>query len=193
MKRPSDPPAVERRRWHELARLLDPDIDPAALRLMEEMRLVAQSLRRMAKSSLVASGLSYAQYRILMSLLLARHFDEHDQLNPSEISQLQGTSRNTISALIRSLENDGLIERRLDQSDRRRFNISLTPAGHELVKRHARHHTAIIGHCFGALSDSEQTTLSRLLRKLGEASRRLEHEHQPHDPAGEAPASAEAS
>ena len=58
MKRPSDPPAVERRRWHELARLLDPDIDPAALRLMEEMRLVAQSLRRMAKSSLVASGLS---------------------------------------------------------------------------------------------------------------------------------------
>jgi len=111
-----------------------------------------------------------------MSLFLAEHHGERDDLNPSEISQLQGTSRNTISALIRHLEHDGLVERHLDDNDRRRFNISLTNRGRELVLEHARHHLTTIGGCFAALTPGEQKSLSRLLRKLGQATQSVGNE-----------------
>jgi DNA-binding MarR family transcriptional regulator len=89
-----------------------------------------------------------------------------DELNPSEISEIQGTSRNTISALIRSLEENGLVERRLDQQDRRRFNISLTEAGQDLLKQHARQHFEMIGNCFTSLDETERDNLRLIMLKL---------------------------
>ncbi len=112
-----------RRRWQRLVQTLNPKIDPTVMRLMDEMRLVAHALRLIGEDSLEASGLTYAQFRVLMALFVAAEIEGRDELNPSEISQRQGTSRNTISTLIRSLEEDGCIERRLDQADRRRVNI----------------------------------------------------------------------
>ncbi len=156
-----------RRRWRALIESLNPDIEPTALRLMDEMRLVSHALAQMGESSLAAAGLSYAQYRVLMGLFFAEQLDDREELNPSEISEQQGTSRNTISALIRSLEDEGLVQRHLDQADRRRFNISLTPAGRSLIRRHASRHMSAIGRCFEVLDPDEQEALSRLLVKLG--------------------------
>lgn len=163
------PPSTEaRRRWRELARLLAPDLDPGAFSLGEEFYRVAYTLRRIGESSLADAGLSHPQFRILLSLLRAELFGADDTLNPSEISGALGVSRNAVSALLRSLEQDGLIERRLDPDDRRRFDLSLSDAGRELARRHARHHLAAIGSCFSALDESEQRELGRLLRKLGD-------------------------
>jgi DNA-binding MarR family transcriptional regulator len=101
-----------------------------------------------------------------MNLLFAEQFEACSQLNPSEISDRQGISRNTVSALIRSLEEDGLIERHLDQNDRRKFNISLTAGGRERVRQHARHHFRAVHDCFQTLDAAEQETMSQLLEKL---------------------------
>jgi DNA-binding MarR family transcriptional regulator len=91
-----------------------------------------------------------------------------DELNPSEISERQGTSRNTVSALIRNLEDEGLVERDLDKEDRRKFNIRLTEAGRALVSEHASKHMRIIAGCFSTLNGDEQEALSQILNKLGE-------------------------
>ena len=156
-----------KKRWQRFVENLNPDIDPRSLRLMEEMRVVSHGLMKIGEESLAASGLSYAQYRILMSLYSAAEIDNRQELNPSEISQRQGTSRNTISALIRSLEEAGLIERQLDQQDRRKFNIRLTQLGLQMVQEHGRQHIRSIAAGFSALSGEEQETLSGLLIKLG--------------------------
>jgi DNA-binding MarR family transcriptional regulator len=87
-------------------------------------------------------------------------------LNPSEISERHGVSRNTVSALIRTLEEDGLVARSLDPDDRRKFNITLTENGRSLVTGHARQHFQTISQCFGTLSSEEQETLRQLLNKL---------------------------
>ena len=102
-----------------------------------------------------------------MSLMFCREAEGRNGLTPSEISERQGTSRNTISALIRDLEADGLIERHLDKRDRRKFNIRLTEAGYTRVRDHASKHLWIISACFNQLSPKEQETLSHLLNKLG--------------------------
>jgi DNA-binding MarR family transcriptional regulator len=135
---------------------------------MDEMRRVSHNLYQIGESSLAASGLSYAQYRILMSLFFCERMEGRDELNPSEISERQGTSRNTVSALIRNLEDEGLVERDLDKEDRRKFNIRLTEAGRALVSEHASKHMRIIAGCFSTLNGDEQEALSQILNKLGE-------------------------
>lgn len=156
-----------REKWRALIQELNPDTDPRSIRLMEQMRLVWHSLYLIGESSLSESGLSYAQYRILLSLFYAEALDGRFELNPSEISDAQGTSRNTISGLIRNLEDESLVERHLDKKDRRKFNICLTEKGRDLVKMHNNQHMNVISRCFSALSSDEQATLETLLTKVG--------------------------
>ncbi len=147
---------------------LNPDIDPQSLRLMDNLRMTSHAVYRAGESSLAESGISYARYRLLMHLLFAEEIDGRSNLNPSEISDKQGISRNTVSSLIRELENEGLIERHLDEKDRRRFNIRLTENGRLRVHTHASQHFQIIADSFSSLTADEQQTLAHLLNKINE-------------------------
>jgi DNA-binding MarR family transcriptional regulator len=147
--------------------------DPQVHRLMDEMRKVAHQLYRLSETSLETADLSYAQYRVLMGLYFNEWLGNTDGLNPSEISERQGTSRNTISALIRGLEEAGLIERDLDRHDRRRFNIRLTEAGRDKVRAHANQHMRLVANIFAVLSSDELETLGRLLNKLNQCAQSI--------------------
>jgi DNA-binding MarR family transcriptional regulator len=154
-------------KWLQFVQSLSPDIDPGAVRLMDEVRQVSRAIYHLSEQSLAEAGLSMAQYRVLMHLFFAEKMGPGGELNPSEISDRQGVSRNTISSLLRSLEDEGLVERRLDPQDRRRFNISLTANGRNLVTDYARQHLHSVGNCFTVLNLAEQETLSQLLHKVG--------------------------
>jgi DNA-binding MarR family transcriptional regulator len=169
------PNAERRQKWMAFLQTLNPTIDPQAIRLMDEIRMVAHILYQIGEGSVADAGLSFAQYRILMGLYFAEKMEGRGELNPSEISERQGTSRNTISALIRSLEGQGFIERHLDHADRRKFNICLTPAGRKKVSDHASRHVDVVGKCFSTLTSKEQKQLSQLLAKL---SRQISAENQ---------------
>lgn len=156
----------KREKWLNFIQSMNPDMDPGGIQLMQEMRMVSHALYQIREHSVNQTHMSYAKYSILMGLMFSAELEGRDELNPSEISQRQGTSRNTISALIRDLEADGLIERHLDVKDRRKFNIRLTAAGRELVYNHVRHHFRVIGACFDTLTAAEQETLRQLLVKV---------------------------
>jgi DNA-binding MarR family transcriptional regulator len=159
----------KREKWICLLQEMQSDIDPKTVRLMEKMRRVAHALYQLGEGSLASVGLSFARFRLLMSLLVSEELDGRRELNPSEISARQGISRNTVSTLIRDLESEGLIERHLDNDDRRRFKISLTQAGRSLVRDNASQHYHIIAGCFGVLTSEEQDSLSHTLSKLDES------------------------
>lgn len=153
-------------KWTHFVQSLSPEIDPMAISLVDELRLVSRAIHHIGEQSLDEAGLSFAQYKVLMHLFFAERMGGSGELNPSQISGRQGVSRNAMSSLIRNLEDEGLVERRLDPVDRRRFNISLTEDGRSVVTDHARHHLAIVGSCFNDLTLDEQETLSKLLRKV---------------------------
>lgn len=157
---------LARQKWSEHIQALNPQIDPRATRLMEALRLVSHALHQVNENSLESAGLSYAKWRVLVNLHYA-DFHGEGALNPSDISERQGTSRNTISGLIRDLEEEGLVQRQLDPADRRRFEISLTETGRSLVETHARQHLNTINDCFSALTPAEQETLTVLLERVG--------------------------
>jgi DNA-binding MarR family transcriptional regulator len=110
--------------------------------------------------------MSYARYRLLLGLFFSAEVEERDGLHPSEISERQGTSRNTISSLIRELEEEGLVERLLDRKDRRKFIIRLTPAGQDVIQEHSSRHMRMIAQCFSGLSAAEKEQLRNILAKL---------------------------
>lgn len=157
-----------REKWNEFLKDLDSDLDPKAIGLMGKFHGVAHSLYQTREAILAAEGLSYARFRLLLNLLIGEELEGRQELNPSEISTKQGISRNTVSALIRDLEKDSFIERHLDQDDRRRFNISLTPEGRNLVRHYARDHFRFVGHCFGDLDAHQQKSLGDLLDILAD-------------------------
>jgi len=155
-----------------------PEINLQTLQLMDKLGFVARSIYHVGEKSVEEAGTSLAQYRVLMHLFIAEQMGERTELNPSEISDRQGVSRNTMSYLIRNLEEDELVERRLDPDDRRRFNISLTESGRTVIRQHTHNHLEIIDRCFRALNPDEQATLFTLLQKLGERVAMVSHDGQ---------------
>jgi MarR family transcriptional repressor of emrRAB len=112
--------------------------------------------------------LSAARMRLLIRLIVAAQIGPHEGLSPSDLSDFLGVSRNTISALLSGLEEQGLIERRLHPTDRRQFLIRISPAGQDLVRQRAPQFAALVGSLFDVLSPEEQQTLLALLTRLSE-------------------------
>lgn len=167
----------QREDWIAFHRELHVNYDARAAGLMEEFRHVAHRLRQLSDANLESSGLSTAQFRVLMSLQFCEWSGDCSGLNPSEISEQQGTSRNTISALIRSLEEANMIERRLDTVDRRRFNIVLTDAGRKVVTDHAAQHVQLINELFAVLGEDEIKTLGNILQTLNQKAEAMRESH----------------
>ncbi len=145
-----------------------PEADPTSVVLFGQLVRANNQLVQAAERNLEDAGLTYAKFRLLTSLQRGEEHDSGEGLQPSELSDLQGISRNTVSALIASLEKDGLISRELHGTDHRRFVIRLTPEGRRLVKARLGSQFKFVSDCFKHLSLQERQTLASLLTRLNE-------------------------
>ncbi len=160
------PSQQDRENFKRYIKLLHPEARHEVMKVMGKMRSVSHYLKQRGEASLAASGLSFAQYRILSHLLYNELIDKQSGMNPSVISEKHGTNRNTVSALIRSLEKSQMVERELDEKDRRKFNICLTDAGRDLVYQHSREHFQAIDAIFSVLDEQDLVDFGRILQKL---------------------------
>ncbi|MHB8379867.1 MAG: MarR family winged helix-turn-helix transcriptional regulator [Acidimicrobiales bacterium] len=67
--------------------------------------------------------------------------------------------------LLNDLEENNLIERRRDPSDRRRHLVSMTDDGRSALRRAEAAQQTLEDEMLGALNDDERLTLAHLLRK----------------------------
>lgn len=133
------------------------------------MRLLmgsARMLEALADHNLQKAGLSLPRLRLLLMLGVDEQRGNKEGVSPSKLSHYQHISKNTVSSLLASLEEQGLIERALSREDKRSFNIRLTKAGRELVRSAIPEHSQYLGQAFADLSAEEQKTLLKLLKKL---------------------------
>ena len=129
--------------------------------------------------------------------LLIRLLDEDrrggEGLTPTILSHNQHVSRNTISALLRGLEEQELISREIDPHDRRLFRIHITPAGRKRVSELAPGWINQANHLTESLSAEESRQLIHLLSKLfvsmheqGHCPEQIHGQDQVHQPEQEA-------
>jgi DNA-binding MarR family transcriptional regulator len=131
------------------------------MELFRRLKAVAHVLNHLSGDHRKDGHLSSARIRLLIRLKI-----DPDGLEPSELSRFLGVSRNTVSALLNGLEEQGLIERRLHPSDRRRLLIQITPAGEEMVETRVPKFGGFVATLFDPLSANEQHLLRGLLDKL---------------------------
>jgi DNA-binding MarR family transcriptional regulator len=140
--------------------------DTEALDLFHHLKAVSHLLSYLIGEYRKDGKLSQARMRLLIRLVIDNKLGIDAGLQPSALSESLGVSRNTVSALLNGLQEQGLIERHLHPTDRRQFLIRITPAGCDLVYTRAPQFAVFIASLFEHLSPDERHTLFTLLDKL---------------------------
>ncbi|RPJ38200.1 MAG: MarR family transcriptional regulator [Chloroflexi bacterium] len=110
--------------------------------------------------------LSGPRMRLMIRLLVEEQMGNREGISPTELSRFHRVSKNTISALLRGLEEQGLIRRSLDSEDLRVFRIQLTDAGREMVFKTAPVRIAGMNKILSGMEPDEIAKLTALLDKL---------------------------
>jgi DNA-binding MarR family transcriptional regulator len=111
-------------------------------------------------------GISAPRWRLMMYLFMREKVGHAGGVTPTEISHFQQVSKNTISSLLRGLEEQGFIEREIDPNDLRVFRIHLTDAGREHVTRTAPQRIEGINQLLADLTPEDIEQLKALLNKV---------------------------
>ena len=102
-----------------------------------------------------------------MDILLHLKFSKKN-LNPSELSDLLGLSRSSITLLLNEMEEKGYLKRVLDSDDRRRMNVVLSPKGKQIIKKHFEKFYGNIKETLCKIGESDAKELLRILKKINE-------------------------
>jgi DNA-binding MarR family transcriptional regulator len=152
--------------FKELLGELGVAVDPTGLELVRLIHMVGNQFTGEAESKIDGVAMSGPRWRLLLRLFMEERHGQTEGLAPSYLSRCQNVSKNTISVLLRGLEDHGWVERTLDRQDRRVFRIRLTPAGRELIRTTAPVRMAHLNSLVHEMSADERTQLIRLLAKL---------------------------
>src|SRR5437016_6495829 len=115
------PRFANREEFIQFVRTVSPRADINSVKLFGQLHRCHSLLDKIMERRLEAVGLSWSQLRLLMNLLHSEKLGQPGGLQPSELSERQDISRNTVSALLSSLEKDGLVSRQLHGEDHRKF------------------------------------------------------------------------
>ena len=88
---------------------------------------------RAYKPILDAVGLTYTQYIALVAL------SEQDEQTVSVLGEKLFLESNTLTPILKKLEQMGYLARRRDAADERQVRVSLTPAGRKLIEQDIGH------------------------------------------------------
>ena len=87
---------------------------------------------------------------------------------PSEISSAMSISSARVAAMLNNLEKKGLVTRRIDESDRRRILVSLTPEGIESVENRSSKVVGSTAKILESLGAHDAQELVRIVGRLAD-------------------------
>jgi DNA-binding MarR family transcriptional regulator len=107
-------------------------------------------------------GWTWAGFRIMNLLWVT------GRIEARELARVSGSSRATISAVLGTLERDGLVTRERSESDRRQVLVRLTPEGARRLESGIEAQVRRDRQWFAVLSDDEQRVFGQLLQRLAD-------------------------
>jgi DNA-binding MarR family transcriptional regulator len=140
--------------------------DTSGIQLLSLIRLVTNLCDAIESRRSDECGLSGPRWGLLLRLMAEEEHGNQEGITPTSLSRYQSVSKNTISALLRGLEHQGLAQRALDPADYRLFRIQLTPAARELIQSTAPQRIECLNRMVSGLSEEERGQLMPLLGKL---------------------------
>ena len=129
--------------------------------LNEVSRLCMSLLHKMSGEESQGSK-QHSRRLILMKL------SREDGITQCELVKDSRMTPPTISVALKSLEQEGLVERRGDEDDMRATRVYLTEKGRETDRKNRERIKCVDGIMMSGLSEEEQQTLMELLLKMRE-------------------------
>jgi DNA-binding MarR family transcriptional regulator len=140
--------------------------DTRGMEIFTAMHRIAHRGEMLAASASDEADLSGPRWRLLVRMLVEEQMGNVEGITPTDLSHWQRVSKNTISSLLRGLEEQGLVRRTLDSKDLRVFRIQLTDTGRDLVRRNTPHDLERMNRLLKGLEPEEIDQLNNLLDKL---------------------------
>lgn len=129
-------------------------------RLVELLWSFAPAFQRWSESVMTEKNLTFQRLRILGSL------HERGPRIMSDLKEELGVTATNITALVDSLEKDGLAVRKPHPKDRRATMIELSPKAKRELALGCTAHKERVAELFAGLSDAECREFTRTLEKL---------------------------
>ncbi|MFG2227569.1 MarR family winged helix-turn-helix transcriptional regulator [Streptomyces sp. NPDC048644] len=150
-----------------------PGVDPLAMRLVLTLHRAANMLVYDLESTVHRPrGWSWPGFRVLFAVWLAA------PVEAKKVAELSGMSRAAVSALVSTLERDGLVTKERAPHDGRAVHLGLTDDGMRAISGAFSAHNEREQEWAGSLSPDEQATLISLLEKLTAHSTHFEAKHR---------------
>ena len=158
---------IDRMRNHLRERMhaLTGESEFTGIEIASLVRMIANQYETLGDQPTQNDPLTGPRWGLLLRLL-AEEERGNQSITPTYLSRCQNVSKNTISSLLRGLEDQGLITRQLNEDDRRVFRIALTPQGRTLIRETAPGRIERMNRLVSHLSPEEQAQLSSLLARL---------------------------
>ena len=119
--------------------------------------------RAVVEQGLAEVGLNLREYLVLTHVEDLRHGSQQ------EVADRAHLDRSDLVKVLDGLEQQALVTRKRDPTDRRRHVLALTAAGRRTLQRANRASELATGRAFAALTEQELRTLHRLaLKALGQ-------------------------
>ena len=140
--------------------------DTSGIELFSTIHRISHLTEMMGSQLSDTPELSGARWGLMLRLLIEEKMGNPEGLTPTDLSHFQRVSKNTISSLLRGLEEQGLIRRNLDPDDLRVFRIQLTDSGLAIMRESAPRRINRLNKVFSGLEPEELEQLMSLLDKL---------------------------
>jgi DNA-binding MarR family transcriptional regulator len=154
------------RRMQEMIKDMSNVDDLSGFEINSRIRILANVFDSLMHQRENEKAISGPRVGILMRLMMDEEMEFGSSLTPTILSRLQGVSKNTVSSLIRGLEDQGLVTREIDQTDKRIFRLRITERGRQLVKEDVPQIAQYLNTITSGLTAEEKVQLIALLDKL---------------------------
>lgn len=152
--------------WKEKMKDLTGNIDVTGVEISGLIRRLANVYDAIFNIGVSDQEITSPRLAILVRLYVGEKMGEIEGINPTFLSHMQNVSKNTISSLVRGLEEQGLVLRENDANDRRVYRLKLTDAGRNLLIKQTPRHIDYLNSVASDLTFEEQKQLLQLLGKL---------------------------
>ncbi len=112
--------------------------------------------------SFARKGISRGKFSVLATLW----WRENKGIRPSQLADMCGVTRATMTGLLIGLQRSGLVQRVRSREDRRVHTIELTPRGLQLVKTILPGYYRLVTSLTQPLGSDKKQTLAKLARDL---------------------------
>ncbi|WP_152363117.1 MarR family winged helix-turn-helix transcriptional regulator [Microlunatus speluncae] len=140
-----------------------PGLDPVVEGAVVRMQVLVQRMHRLRARAVAAQGLKPFEFDILWHL---RSLGSPYRGTPTLIAERTDIHPATLTSRLDRLEQAGFVIRLHDPGDRRRLLVELTDQAHEALEASIGVNSDAEKELLSALTRTERTQLSGLLRKL---------------------------